>query len=414
LNVYAQRCLQSPATSLASQAPRFTLTPPLWPCWVHAHMTSIHVSACCLIKKRTFTHARSCSLSTDISIVRRDKGPGDIRLCRQLVSLKRRHPDRVFLLVGNRDLNKLRYAAELAPDDMQRDIDDIPPPHWDPLAPTLRQHLESAAAALGCTVNEVNTRTERLLYMQRHTLGMPRSFEFRRREVAVLTGCDAGTVSDEDVVSSFVDDVCDPNGALRQYLENACVAVTLGNTLFVHGAVDDRTAGIVPAPSTRFELPVSEPPHRTCDTVSEWVVELNRLLCDGLDDFARRPWWDDSRTTRGGEALMALQNREATAGRTVVSNCYGDGGVITTDDALERRRKALAGFAEDGDYRRFAGVCSNPADKSVNAWLVRGGVHRVVVGHKPTGDCPAVLAGHANGTCNAHHLLHALASPTAH
>ena len=37
-----------------------------------------------------------------------DKGPGDIRLCRQLVALKRRHPDRVFLVVGNRDLNKVR------------------------------------------------------------------------------------------------------------------------------------------------------------------------------------------------------------------------------------------------------------------------------------------------------------------
>ena len=37
-----------------------------------------------------------------------DKGPGDIRLARMLVGLKRRHPDRVFLLMGNRDINKLR------------------------------------------------------------------------------------------------------------------------------------------------------------------------------------------------------------------------------------------------------------------------------------------------------------------
>lgn len=335
--------------------------------------------------------------SRTLTTTNRDKGPGDIRLCRQLVSLKRRYPDRVHLLVGNRDLNKLRYAAELAHDDMQRPIDSIPPPHWDSAAPTLRQHLEAEAEASGRTVAEVNTRAERLRYMQRHTLGMPHSFEFRRQELAVLTQRDPDSVTDDEVVCSFVDDVCDARGALREYLEHACVAVTIGNTLFVHGAVDDRTARVVPAPTTRFEMPQFEPPHGKCDTVAEWVEEHNRLLRVGLDDFARRPRWDAERSTRGGEALMALQNREATAGRTVVSCCYGDGGVITTEHALERRRQELAAFAEDGDFRRFAGLCSDPSDQEVNRWLLSGGVHRVVVGHKPTGDCPAVLAAHANG-----------------
>ena len=42
-----------------------------------------------------------------------DKGTGDIRLNRCLVDFKKQYPDRVFLLVGNRDLNKLRFSAEL-------------------------------------------------------------------------------------------------------------------------------------------------------------------------------------------------------------------------------------------------------------------------------------------------------------
>jgi hypothetical protein len=42
-----------------------------------------------------------------------DKGLGDERLCRQLVSLKRKHPDRVFMLVGNRDLNKVTPSPSL-------------------------------------------------------------------------------------------------------------------------------------------------------------------------------------------------------------------------------------------------------------------------------------------------------------
>lgn len=46
------------------------------------------------------------------------------------VALKKKHPEHVFLLVGNRDLNKLRYAAELAADDLARDPEQIPNPHW--------------------------------------------------------------------------------------------------------------------------------------------------------------------------------------------------------------------------------------------------------------------------------------------
>ena len=43
-----------------------------------------------------------------------DRGPGDIRISRALVQLKKRHPDRVVLLIGNRDVNKLRFGSELA------------------------------------------------------------------------------------------------------------------------------------------------------------------------------------------------------------------------------------------------------------------------------------------------------------
>jgi hypothetical protein len=41
-----------------------------------------------------------------------DKGSGDIRLCKTLISLKEKYPDRVFLLLGNRDVNKLVILYE--------------------------------------------------------------------------------------------------------------------------------------------------------------------------------------------------------------------------------------------------------------------------------------------------------------
>lgn len=121
-----------------------------------------------------------------------DKGPRDIRLVRALVNLKRRYPDRVHLLVGNRDLNKLRLPSELSVADMNRDIDDIPGPFWDPGARTLKEHLEEIQLERGSeetseSVDELNSKAERLRYMLKYTLGCPDTFEFRREEIKILT-----------------------------------------------------------------------------------------------------------------------------------------------------------------------------------------------------------------------------------
>lgn len=329
-----------------------------------------------------------------------DKGPGDIRLCRALVSLKKRYPDRVFLLVGNRDLNKLRFSAELSGKDMERSIDDIPPPHWDPSAPTLRAYLEGVAKTKGlATAKDVNTRVERLKYMLKHTLGCPDTFEFRRQELAILNGnCDVEDISDDQVLENFVHEVEHPEGSLRQYLENANVAAIVGNTLFVHGAVDANTMKYVPRQDTRFERPLSRPPPgKICNAVNEWVNALNDYLKAGLQDYRSRPLWDENRTTRGGEALLALQNRAAVWGRSIISNCYGDGGCITTDHALQYLNDPHRSELEEKDPLVFENVSSNPRDPKVAAWLKDDSIRRVVVGHKPTGDCPAVLSAAYTG-----------------
>lgn len=50
-----------------------------------------------------------------------DKGPYDIRLTKMLCDLKESNPDRVWLLMGNRDINKLRLSSELCtPGELER------------------------------------------------------------------------------------------------------------------------------------------------------------------------------------------------------------------------------------------------------------------------------------------------------
>lgn len=45
-----------------------------------------------------------------------DRGCGDLQVLFDLVSLKDRYPDRVHLLMGNRDINKLRFPTAMLPE----------------------------------------------------------------------------------------------------------------------------------------------------------------------------------------------------------------------------------------------------------------------------------------------------------
>ena len=72
-----------------------------------------------------------------------DKGGsvgGTVRVTRSLVRLKRRYPDRVVLLLGNRDLNKMRLTSELHPSQMSR-LGQIPGPYWVPVAKQVTPEL---------------------------------------------------------------------------------------------------------------------------------------------------------------------------------------------------------------------------------------------------------------------------------
>jgi hypothetical protein len=180
-----------------------------------------------------------------------DKGPGDIRLVRALVSLKKRYHDRVHLLVGNRDLNKLRLLSELSESDMKRDLDCISKPFWVRNAKSLKEYLlevqlkskeatdEDGSAE---SLDECNSKAERLRYMLIHTMGCPETFEFRREEIQILTkifdeypnsvethdftpigdflGNESNciNVADDDVVESFLYELS-KEGSLYQYLK---------------------------------------------------------------------------------------------------------------------------------------------------------------------------------------------------
>ena len=119
-----------------------------------------------------------------------DKGGHDLAFLRSLLALKERHTDRVHLILGNRDVNKMRLPAELAerhwlPADRhpgvywRRSGDTATPAGWlaartAPLPPT--PHARAPPVADG--------PESRLRWMLEDNMGSLRAFEHRRNELA--------------------------------------------------------------------------------------------------------------------------------------------------------------------------------------------------------------------------------------
>ncbi|MFN7700989.1 MAG: metallophosphoesterase family protein [Deltaproteobacteria bacterium] len=253
-----------------------------------------------------------------------DRGAGSRRLVEVLLEAKRRYGDRVVLLAGNRDLNKLR---------LRRELDGFPP------ARTPSELRSGARAPL-------------LRWILEHTMGARDAFEHRRAELASprAVGATSPTdvertsrVTDEAVAESFLDDIA-PGGPMRAYLRACRLAYRAGPTLFVHGGITEESLFVAPHRAGRVA------------GVDAWLSELDGFLSEQLDRFER------------GEAPDALMAYQAPRSGTI----WNQASVVYGRPADEDANPEL------------------PSDAVIRA-LGEAGVSRLVVGHTPSGDCPAVV-----------------------
>ena len=130
-----------------------------------------------------------------------DKGGatgGSVRVTRSLLLLKQRYPSRVTLLLGNRDINKMRLTSELEPSQLENALlEHLPGPHWLPETkrPTPASYLrQRVAAKLSVPPEEVsdmqlraaNTMTNRLRYILAETMGAAGELERRAAELDLM------------------------------------------------------------------------------------------------------------------------------------------------------------------------------------------------------------------------------------
>ncbi len=256
-----------------------------------------------------------------------DRGPWSRRVLRALLDVKERQPDRVVLLAGNRDLNKLRLIREL-----QGALPKKAPPE-------VRALLSSS-------------RADVLRWIFSHTMGAQQAFDFRRVELSAS----GTTPSDDDVVDSILDDLHPSSGLQFRYLQRCQLAFRHGATLFVHGGVADEALGHVPGEAAR-------------DDVDAWIAALNAFCTEQMARYADNP---DRIISAGDDVepswlpLVLYQAPVKGLGRNPHSVVYGRFG----SDAWNNPRL--------------------PSSSSLR-WLAARGVRRVVVGHTPCGDLPAFL-----------------------
>jgi len=213
-------------------------------------------------------------------------------------------------------------------------------------------------------VQSLNTQANRLRYCYLHTLGCEHTFEFRRQELRVLSE-HKRDISDDDVVQDVLESVRD-GGWVLEYLRAAQIGVVLADTVFVHGAITQSNIGVVPTLAVKYRDAGGDLANVPCYSLTNqgvrvWLEHLNLFASQALDDFCARPLWNEERTSRGGECLMAWQSNPASANQTPIT----------------------AGYMDRGELGTFS--------MAVVRYLQGSGVRRICVGHKPSGDCPLVL-----------------------
>jgi len=341
-----------------------------------------------------------------------DKGGtvgGTVRVVRTLVALKKRYPERVTLILGNRDLNKMRWTSQLDFEPTSyntktgrakwtecNQLERVNGPPWvdalqratmTPMAyyRTLLVKVGLHEKAEDVSIEELreyDTVPNRIRWHFKFMMGADGEFERRRAELSFLSLLHGGReATDNDVVQDTISSVRS-GGFMREYIELGQLAHIDGGVLYVHGGVvgDDIGCGAATGDHAVGRLPGKT--ERTGD-VHAWVKHLNAWKDEQVREWLRMPSWSAARPTDGSMGLAA----------------HGECQWKTTDDqVLHSGGLALMNYGAAGGqasvvlgrHLHKSGMPMQVPDEAM-LMLNRAGIRRLVVGHTPHGMCPTIV-----------------------
>lgn len=289
-----------------------------------------------------------------------DRGNSDLEIPELLLDFKQRHPDQVFLLVGNRDITKNRFKIELDGRHIRARLLYSQSPRWLPQQPTfpldyVNEEIKNQKYA-GSVINFVNSLSIEqcqliyLKWMLEKTMGCPHSFRYRKEELQRTHP--NNIITDAAVLQSFIKETS-PDGVNGKYLQQAQVGVIIPNTgvLAVHGGLREDNIGRIPGMNID-DAPIQD--------ARVWIAKFNNWKKNQIKN-----WIDYRATDLTVPAFTDLDE--------CVLPLPGKTKSIITADML------------DPD-RQFIGVPG-----AVSRYLRENGIHVVLTGHQPCGDHPAIL-----------------------
>jgi len=309
-----------------------------------------------------------------------DRGD-DISVAMMLINFKQSYPDRVILIVGNRDANKTRFSNELPLNPsavLLDDIDAVIKPEG--ASKTFAQFLEETQKS---TAKVHNTPLNRLKWILSCTMGSPLAFDCRRNELARLRH---GPISEEDVYRSFRESI-EPEGFMRRYLSLAQIGAIIGDTLIVHGGVSQHNLGKVPNGFVAFEIDQSnasaffksdKKDFLLYDNAHEWITQLNRWYAMAIDR-----WFSSS-------SEMKFYGHSNSAPASPLQHI-----AIGPGSYFHGQLPVVGNFLKDR-------VTPWPIADEVSSYLKKSGINRIVAGHQPNSGTPLVLFGTATAALSRH------------
>ena len=349
-----------------------------------------------------------------------DKGGFDLYVCRQLLDLKRRHPNRVVFVLGNRDINKLRILQEIGI--LGHALPKHPGLLW----------LKGTGRIGDPTSDDLlppNTASERLKWILQNTMGSPDAFEHRRRELAweirTRNFCNENenghnnldeyynnddcvdSVTDQEVVESYQRS-CHPKGELGQYISHACLAKKMGPVLFVHGSLpltneiikeakiaeksvwDDMTPFMpwIKAGQTAKDYGVV--------TIDDWLRILNTFCYEKVqewkDEIAQLESTIGEKLEEGDEQIWAYRGGYQYGPKYSGLIQYGMGMLPGAELKKINPTVVYNSFTPSGMPERFI-PGSEEADymHCTKDFFDRANIELILVGHKPQGCLPTPI-----------------------